>query len=230
MINNLEELISKAHSGHSESQYLLAKYYLKKKLKTSEAISWLRKSIEQGNYDAYYSLGLCYMRGEGVKMDVAQGISHYEIAAKNGIFKSAINLKLYYLNLEETEDNLKKAKYWSKIAMPGLIIEAKNKDPLVQFHIGWHYENVTQELDKAKFYYLESAENGDNESQFFIGSCYDEGYLFEKDIAQAIKWYKLGVKNGSHKAQFNLAHCYLTGNGVPKDIKRGKELLLLSRK
>ncbi|TCJ87307.1 tetratricopeptide repeat protein [Cocleimonas flava] len=55
--------------------------------------------------------------------------------------------------------------------------------------------------------------------QFEIGLRYEHGTGIEKNLKQAVKWYRRAAEQGHAKAQFNLASMYESGEGVEKDLK-----------
>lgn len=58
------------------------------------------------------------------------------------------------------------------------------------------------------------AEQGNAEAQYSLGVCYRCGDGVEKNLEEAIKWYKKAAEQGYAKAQYNLGICYYNGDGV----------------
>jgi TPR repeat protein len=50
------------------------------------------------------------------------------------------------------------------------------------------------------------AEQGDAWAQLNLGAAYDNAIGTERNVEQAIRWYKLAAEQGLAEAQFNLAH------------------------
>ena len=50
----------------------------------SEAVRWYRKAAEQGDDGAQLALGVCYVNGEGVGKDLAQGFAWLSVSDTNG--------------------------------------------------------------------------------------------------------------------------------------------------
>ncbi len=55
------------------------------------------------------------------------------------------------------------------------------------------------------------ADQGDAEAQCLIGNMYQLGLGLEKDILEAIKWYKKSAKQGYGVASNNLAEILMVG-------------------
>ncbi|MBR5638469.1 MAG: SEL1-like repeat protein [Muribaculaceae bacterium] len=67
---------------------------------------------------------------------------------------------------------------------------------------------------------LKEAQRGNAEAQNLLGICYDRGNGVERDINQALEWYRKAAEQGYARAQFNLGNCYFYGEGVEKDLKQ----------
>lgn len=66
--------------------------------------------------------------------------------------------------------------------------------------------------------WLPLAENGDVAAMRNIGHLYRWGQGVEKDVRQAMQWYRKAAEKGFSRAQANLASIYLQGDeGVPVD-------------
>ena len=74
----------------------------------------------------------------------------------------------------------------------------------------------------------EKAEQGDVESQYWLGFVYGDGDGVQKDLAESLKWTKLAAEQGHAKAQYNLAWFYDKGEIVPEDIPEAMRWLRLS--
>ena len=69
------------------------------------------------------------------------------------------------------------------------------------------------------------ANNGDVEAMDTLGAAYEDGeddedfgiLGIEKDLEEAVKWYRKAAEQGYARAQYNLGHCYEYGKGVEKN-------------
>lgn len=65
------------------------------------------------------------------------------------------------------------------------------------------------------------AEQGDVQSQFFLGVLYDQGpEPIGKDDVQATHWFEKAARQGHVNAQFNLGNAYMNGRGVAQDDEK----------
>src|SRR5215211_6833872 len=61
---------------------------------------------------------------------------------------------------------------------------------------------------------LQAAKLNDAHCQNLVGYSYHVGLGVEKDLAQAVAWYKRAARNDDKEALFNLALLYEKGEGV----------------
>lgn len=67
-------------------------------------------------------------------------------------------------------------------------------------------------------YLLQAAGYGHGKARMYIGSMFHLGNGVDKDIAEAINWYRLAdEENNNDIAQYNLGFIYYQGDGVPKN-------------
>src|SRR5262249_48329963 len=71
-------------------------------------------------------------------------------------------------------------------------------------------------------WFRKSAEQGEVNAQFVVGTMYHRGRGVDKDVAQAIHWYRLAANQGHAKAQFLLGWAYIAELGVPKDYAQAQ--------
>lgn len=85
------------------------------------------------------------------------------------------------------------------------------------------YANQLNREQKHHELYLFSkpfAEQGDNHSQFILGSLHEFGHGVRKDYNQAAIWYEKAAHNGHRIAQLMLAWMYKDGRGVDKNVQK----------
>ena len=78
--------------------------------------------------------------------------------------------------------------------------------------------NPDDTFEPAKFEeYQAKAEQGDARGQAMLGRCYATGQGVEKDVAEAVKWFRKSAEQGDARGQCGLGTCYASGMGVKKD-------------
>lgn len=58
-----------------------------------------------------------------------------------------------------------------------------------------------------------AANAGHVRAQFYLGTCYDNGYYVSQDAAQAYRWFFKAARAGHPDAQYNVAMYYRDGDG-----------------
>lgn len=83
--------------------------------------------------------------------------------------------------------------------------------PKSQFRLGSLYYNgdvVERNLEKAKYWFEKSAEQGDSDAQVRLGSMYLFGEGVKQDLEKARYWIEKSVEQGNSHAQCNLGLLY----------------------
>lgn len=74
---------------------------------------------------------------------------------------------------------------------------------------------VSKEIEEL----IKKAEQGDVESMYILGKCYDK----EENYAEANKWWRIAVELGVGEAAYLLGTSYYLGNGVEKNYAEAKK-------
>lgn len=75
------------------------------------------------------------------------------------------------------------------------------------------------DVKKAFYWSHKTAEQGDAESQFVIGTYYDQGKGVAIDVKLALQWYQRAAESGFPTAQSFLGDIYHRGKRVPQSDK-----------
>lgn len=68
--------------------------------------------------------------------------------------------------------------------------------------------------------WLTKAANADHSSaQYALGKLYRDGVYFEKDIDQAMKWFRSSAELGNAYAAYQMGQLLLFGEGGSKDVE-----------
>jgi TPR repeat protein len=66
--------------------------------------------------------------------------------------------------------------------------------------------------------FVKAAEAGNVKAQYNLGKSYRDGVGVEKNVAEAVKWYRRAAEQGYDKAQDSLGRRYEKGDGVELDL------------
>ncbi len=73
---------------------------------------------------------------------------------------------------------------------------------------------VTQNFDKAAFWFREAADNKVANASYNLGVLYHQGLGVDRDLDRAIYWYREAAKLGHPEAQYNLGIAHIEGIGT----------------
>lgn len=76
---------------------------------------------------------------------------------------------------------------------------------------------VTQDFEKAAFWFREAADNDVANAAYNLGVLYHQGLGVEKDLDRAIYWYRDAAKLGHAEARYNLGIASIEGIGTSYD-------------
>jgi len=73
---------------------------------------------------------------------------------------------------------------------------------------------VTQNFDKASFWFREASDSGIANAQYNLGVLYHQGLGVEQNLDLAMYWYREAAKNNHPEAEYNLGIAYIEGIGT----------------
>lgn len=174
-----------------QAQYTLASFYLKLQTEAADkkAFDLYKKSARQRYTEAMYALGICYELGKGVRRNYYQAV-HWYICTDENITNDIMN-------------------------NPDPIGDAAQAAIRRYFEDEEYAEFVDELLDTEKaetddFFGAdeEAAQSGDAEAQNRLGHRYFYGNGTQRDIVQAIHWYRESAKGGCEAGMLHLAEYY----------------------
>ncbi|KAG0232610.1 hypothetical protein BGW41_001771, partial [Actinomortierella wolfii] len=183
-----------ADQGNATAQYELGYMYQKGRgveQSEIEASAWTSKAAESGIPSAQNSVGWQYDLGQGVKQDDHLAFEWYSKSVSQGNHYAMFNLgSMYELGIYIERDDNKAL---------DLFRAAGDIDPVAPLHTEWlispHYRTPTSDSDAISLY-REGAARGYAAAQHNLGRMYEKGRGVEKDIDQAMEWYKKAANSG----------------------------------
>lgn len=173
------------------AQYTLASFYLKIQTETADkkAFDLYKKSAKQGYTEAMYALGICYELGKGVRRNYYQAV-HWYICTDENITNDIMN------NPDPIGDAAQAA------------IRRYFEDEEYAEFVDELLDTEKAETDDSFAADEEAARSGDAEAQNRLGHRYFYGNGTERDIVQAIHWYRESAKGGCEAGMLHLAEYY----------------------
>ncbi len=193
----------------------------------SKALLAFEKAIENGNIDAYFSLGKMYFNGIGTPIDKQKAY----IFAKKGYEEGSI-ASTYLLALLEGKyfvDHTADKELAQKLYNPLQLEWFKNafqsdKNPTYAVAIGSIYDHgvcgVEEDLEKAVKWYQTAADTGFSYGQKKLAYMYQYGEGVEKDYQKAFYYNQLAADQDYPGALVNLGYLLNSGKGVKKNMDR----------
>ena len=210
-----------ADSGQADAQDDLGTIYYKGHGVAADpqtAVSWYRKSAEQGLVKGEHDLAEMYMYAEGLK-DPKAAFEWYKKAAEQGDASSQWSLAGFYEQGLVVPKNDQTAASWYGKA-------AENGVPQAQAHLGSMYFDgigVPKDDSIALKWFRQAAENNQPEAEFGLGVMYAYGRGVAKNDATALSWYRKAAARNDPAAEYFIGMMYETGTGVAKDLNTAKE-------
>ncbi|MGN1468197.1 MAG: MobP3 family relaxase [Ruminococcus sp.] len=192
------------------AQYTLGKAEVERG-NIDEGIYWLKKSADKDISHSNYQLGIMYSSEQYHFNDENTSQAYFKKALylyledynNNSDDFTAYRIGQMYLYGQGTEVDIKKAVEWFEKS-------AQLDNPDAYYQLGYLYKKygmckkaVTQTyFSKALDLYTKSfAKNPNGSNAYNIGIMYQYGLGVERDIEEAVKWYKKSLEFGNCKAQ-----------------------------
>ena len=193
----------------------------------AEGFRWMKKAYDSNDSeirdDAQYALAFCYINGEGVEQNYAEGEGFRLMkgVAEKGENVRAINMvgSLYYYGRGTTQ-NYTEAFKWYR--------EAADHDfPNALRMVGQCYQNgqgVQKDIHEAAEWYERAVEKDNPYAAEALGEMYYKGEGVTKDYDKAFTLLKMAAESGNHlgKAMRLLSACYRYGLGTAQDEAKDK--------
>ena len=199
---------------------------------TTDAAKWYQMAANQGDGEAteilqllsnkptsrdinrWYQTGDKYYFGNnGVKIDYAEAIKWYRIAALMGHADAQNDFGVCYeLGRGLNEDDVEAVKWYRKSAAQGYKYAQNNLGLCYAHGRGLNEDDV-----EAVKWFRKAAEQGHADAQNNLGNRLYNGKGIIKNYTEAAKWFRKSAENGNQYAQYNLGRCYQYGQGIIKN-------------
>ena len=167
----------------------------------AKAVRIFKQAADRGDGASMNALGNLYVKGNaGLGTDVKTAIDYYKMAGQAGYSTGYYNLaKLYKDDQLLAQDFQQSANYCQSGAAMG---DANCKNLLAYYYFKGF--GVTQDYTKAFTLFLELAQTGNVNAQYFLGLCYRNGYGTEVNENEARRWLQSASAKGDYQATHEL--------------------------
>ncbi|WP_157216680.1 tetratricopeptide repeat protein [Flavisphingomonas formosensis] len=158
-------------------------------------------AAEAGVAEAQAVYGQMLLDGHGVPSDARAAVGWFSKAAQQG-HVMAINMigRCYDLGWGVAVDKARAAQWYRAAADRGLDWGMYNLATLMALGHG-----VAEDKPAALALFRKAAAMGNAKAINFVGSFYEDGWVVEKDLAEAARCYARAAEGGDFRGQFNHA-------------------------
>lgn len=206
----------------------------------TKSFNFKLKAAELGHVESQERVADAFKDGAGVEKNLQEAKKWHDKAfqqilkfAENGDSEFQFKLANKYLyGRDGIEKNLKNGFFWLRKAAESGLIEAQAELGLLctEASAGWPLKNSSyKNPDEARKWLYMAAEAGSSNAQRYLGVQFEFGNDgFEKNINEAIKWYRKAGENGDNssllsaktledreKSKYEKANDYLVKNTKP---------------
>ena len=181
------------------------------------AISIWKQLADLDYADAHAPLGELLIRGDDLPLDIQQGITHLEQAAKlghHGSLRTLISLYQHGFNSIEADPH-KALEYMKYAAECG---DTERMLDLSTLLASPPYNDASEAFKYAEM----AAQAEDPRGHYNVGRAYERGIGVSQDLEKAFFHYDFAAKRGIVMAQHNMAALYANGTGVEQDYEQAR--------
>jgi TPR repeat protein len=199
-----------ADQDHPKAQESLGDIYWAKGDYT-KAAHWFDAAANHGLTGARYSLGLCYLEGKGVDVNVPRALEHIGMAAEQGFALAQYRLGIEYL--ESAIPDYGQSLQWLQRAAAQGVTRADGV--LGQLYL--QGRGVIKNPAMAMQHFRKAADGGLADGQFWLGVCYMKGHGVAYSPTEAKAWFEKAAASEHTEAAHGLGELYEFGLGVNQD-------------
>ena len=203
-------------SMNGSDMYFLGQYYATEgspQYNRENAMLWYQKSADAGHVEAMLWLGKVYMNGIDVEQDEIQAIQWYQKAAEIGSHEAMLVLAHVYEEGNGVPSNKSVAMDWYRkiayetVSPPCFAIGGCGFG-------GMLWDGFITEV-------MRQTDGNTPYGMVQRGYAYENGIAgVEKDMYQAVSWYKKAAEAGEHFALLKLADAYVSGKFIEQNEEK----------
>ncbi|XP_042547918.1 death ligand signal enhancer [Dipodomys spectabilis] len=176
------------------------------------AFTYFQKAADRGYSKAQYNMGLCHEHGRGTSRDLSKAILYYQLAAKQGH-----RLAQYRYARCLLQDPTSSWHPEQQRAVSMLVQAADSGLREAQAFLGVLFtkEPYLDEQNAVKYLWL-AANNGDSQSRYHLGICYEKGLGVQRNLGEAVRCYQQSAALGNEPAQERLRTLFSMEAAAPR--------------
>ncbi|XP_074147778.1 death ligand signal enhancer isoform X1 [Sminthopsis crassicaudata] len=164
------------------------------------AYSYFQKAADRGYSKAQFNVGLCHEHGKGTQKDLSKAVFYYQLAAQKGHQMAQYR---YARSLLSDQVPAREADKQRAVTMLKQAADAGLKEAQAYLGVLFTKEPFQDEQKAVKYLWL-AARNGDSQSKYHMGICYEKGLGVQKNLGEAMRYYQQSAALGNEPAQKRL--------------------------
>ncbi|KAM5213949.1 death ligand signal enhancer [Hipposideros larvatus] len=150
------------------------------------AFSYFQKAAERGYSKAQYNVGLCHEHGRGTPRDLSKAAFCYQLAATQG--HSLAQYRYARCLLQDPASSLDPERERA-VSMLKQAADSGLREAQAFLGVLFTKEPYLDEQRAVKYLWL-AANNGDSQSRYHLGICYEKGLGVQRNLGEAIRCYQ----------------------------------------
>lgn len=199
----LEEAVTSVQQLFELSVAIAFNFLGTENMKTGDntaAFSYFQKAADRGYSKAQYNVGLCLEYGRGTPRDLSKAILFYNLAAIQG---HSLAQYRYARCLLQSSDSLSGPEWQGAVSMLTQAADSGLREAQAFLGVLFTKEPHLDEQRAVKYLWL-AAKNGDSQSTFHLGICYERGLGVQRNLGEAVKCYQQSAAVGNELARERL--------------------------
>ncbi|NXX13794.1 DELE protein, partial [Podargus strigoides] len=164
------------------------------------AYTCFKLAADRGYSKAQFNVGVCYEHGRGTKKDLEKAAFYYYQAASSCHPMAQYRYARYLLHHRPENE-------WGRHPQAVTFLEEAATAGITeaQAYLGVFYMRGLQPKEKRGLkYLLLAAKNGDAQSRYHVGVCYEKGLGVQQNLAEAMSHYRQSAAAGNRNARERL--------------------------
>ncbi|XP_058398850.1 death ligand signal enhancer [Diceros bicornis minor] len=164
------------------------------------AFSYFQKAADHGYSKAQYNVGLCHEHGRGTPRDLDKAALYYQLAASQG---HSLAQYRYARCLLQGPASSWDPEGQRAVSMLKHAADSGLREAQAFLGVLFTKEPYLDEQRAVKYLWL-AANNGDSQSRYHLGICYETGLGVQRNLGEAVRCYRQSAALGNEPAQERL--------------------------
>ncbi|KAM6148560.1 death ligand signal enhancer isoform 1-T2 [Erethizon dorsatum] len=170
------------------------------------AFSYFQKAADHGYSKAQYNMGLCHEHGRGTLRDLRKAIFYYQLAASQGHSLAQYRYARCLLQAPASSGDPERQRALSMLKQAA---DSGLREAQAFLGVLFTKESHLDEQRAVKYLWL-AASNGDSQSRYHLGICYEKGLGVQRNLGEAVRCYQQSAALGNEPAQERLRTLFST--------------------